>query len=123
MTIDIKFDFSNGSCWCGNTSCHLLIRDGGIVIDESDGNYKWQNGKSTDHRAYGQFFRGVERLRRWSRAKFFSHLPEEVVKEYVLALVFLGETRGRKSPSFWRLCKNNGNGLADGYSHAVSIMR
>ena len=124
MTIDIKFDFSNGSCWCGSTRCHLVIKDGEIAIDESDGNYEWQGGKASDHRAYGQFFRGVERLRRWSGAKFFSHLPEEEIEEYVLALVFLGETRGRKSPSFWRLCKGLNNGvLADGYSHAVSITK
>ena len=129
MTIDIKFDFSNGSCWCGNTRCHLLVRDGKIAIDESDGSYEWQKGKASDHRAYGQFFRGAKRLQRWSMAKFFSHLPEEVVRDYILSLVFLGDTRGRKSSSFWRLCKGlNGNVLADGvladgYSHAVSIMR
>ena len=122
MTIDIKFDFSNGSCWCGSTYCHLLVRDGEIVIDESDGNFDWQIGRATDHRACGQYFRGAGRLQRWSRAKFFSHLPEERVKEYVLALVFLGDTRGRKSPSFWRLCKGNGV-LADGYYHAVSITK
>ena len=122
MTIDIKFAFDNGSCWCGSTRCHLLVRDGEIVIDESDGDFEWQIGRASDDRSYGQFFRGVERLRRWSRAKFFANLPEEVVKEYVLALVFLGDTRGRKSPSFWILCKNNGV-LTDGYSHAVSIMR
>ena len=125
MTIDIKFDFSNGSCWCGSTHCHLIVKNGDIVIDESDGSYEWQKGKASAHRGYGQYFRGVERIKRWSRSKFFSHLPEEVVKEFVLALVFLGDTRGRKSSSFWRLCKglNNGNVLADGYSHAVSIMR
>ena len=122
MTIDIKFDFSNGSCWCGSTYCHLIVKDGEIAIDESDGNYKWQRGKASGHRAYGQYFRGAERLQRWSNSRFVNHLPEEVVKGYILALVFLGDTRGRKSPSFWRLCKNNG-GLADGYSHAVSIMR
>ena len=121
MTIDIKFAFSNGSCWCGSTYCHLTIKDGEVVIDESDGNYEWQRGRASDHREYGQYFRGVERIKRWSRAKFFSHLPEEVVREYALALVFLGETMGRKSPSFWRLC--NGNGLADGYAHAVSITK
>ena len=123
MTIDIKFDFSNGSCWCGSTYCHLLVKDGEIAIDESDGNYEWQIGRASDHREYGQYFRGAERLQRWSRSKFFENLPEEVVKEHVLALVFLGETSGRKSPSFWRLCKLNNNGLADGYSHAVSITR
>ena len=124
MTIDIKFAFDNGSCWCGSTRCHLLVRDGEIAIDESDGNYEWQVGKASDHREYGQFFRGCERIKRWSMSKFFAHLPEEVVRDYVLALVFLGDTRGRKSPSFWRLCKGLNNGvLADGYSHAVRIMR
>ena len=121
MTIDIKFDFDNGSCWCGSTRCHLTIKEGEIVIDESDGNYEWQRGRASDKREYGQYFRGAEGLKRWSRAKFFSHLPEEVVRDYVLALVFLGEAGGRKSPSFWRLCRNGR--LADGYAHAVSITK
>ena len=121
MTIDIKFDFDNGSCWCGSTRCHLLVKEGEIVIDESDGNYEWQRGRASEHRAYGQFFRGVEGLKRWSKSRFFAHIPEEVVRDYVLALVFLGEAGGRKSPSFWRLCK--GNVLADGYAHAVSITK
>lgn len=133
MTIDIEFVFSNGSCWCGSTSCHLLVRDGEIVIDESDGDCEWQRGRASDHRAYGQYFRGVERLKRWSKSRFFGHLPEEVVRDYVLALVFLGDTRGRKSPSFWRLCTlewDDGKGrlapatkmLYEGYAHAVSII-
>ena len=112
MTIDIKFDFSNGSCWCGSTRCHLLVKDGEIVIDESDGNSEWQRGRASEHRAYGQYLRGVARLQRWSKSRFFENLTEEVIKDYVLALVFLGEAGGRKSPSFWRLCE--GNGLADG---------
>ena len=134
MTIDIKFDFGNGSCWCGSTSCHLRVVDGAIAIDESDGNYEWQRGKASCHRAYGQYFRGAERLQRWSNSRFFNHLPEEVVRDYVLALVFLGDTRGRKSPSFWRLCKwewDDSKGrlapatkrIADGYSHVVSITK
>ena len=123
MTIDIKFSFGNGSCWCGSTSCHLLVRDGEIIVDECSGNYEWQMGKSSDHRAYGQYFRGAERLQRWSSSKFFAHLPEEVVKEHILALVFLGETRGRKSTSFWRLCDNGNGRIADGYSRAVSITK
>ena len=122
MTIDIKFDFSNGSCWCGSTRCHLLVRDGEIAIDESDGNFDWQIGRASDDRAYGQYFRGAERLQRWSRSKFFNHLPEEVVKEYILALVFMGETSGRKSPSFWRLCNGDGR-ILYGYSRAVSITK
>lgn len=121
MTIDIKFAFGNGSCWCGSTRCHLRLEDGEIIVDECSGNYEWQRGKASAPREYGQYFRGAERLKRWSMSKFFAHLPEEVVREYVLALVFLGETRGRKSPSFWRLCK--GNRLADGYAHAVSITK
>ena len=134
MTIDIKFDFSNGSCWCGSTYCHLIVRNGDIVIDESDGSYEWQKGKASDHRAYGQYFRGAERLKRFSRSKFFANLPEEVVRDYVLALVFLGDTRGRKSPSFWRLCKwewDDSKGrlapatkrLSEGYSNVVSITK
>lgn len=122
MTIDIKFAFDNGSCWCGSTRCHLLIRDGEIIVDECSGNYEWQRGKASAPREYGQYFRGAERLKRWSKSGFFNHLSEEIIKGYVLALVFLGETGGRKSPSFWRLCNGNGR-LADGYSHAVSIMR
>lgn len=123
MTIDIRFCFGNGSCWCGSTRCHLLVRNGEVAIDESDGNYEWQSGKASGHRAYGQYFRGAERLRRWSKSRFFNHLPEEVVKEHILALVFLGETGGRKSPSFWRLCDNGNGRIADGYYHSVSITK
>lgn len=121
MTIEIGFNFSNGSCWCGPTACHLLLVNGEIAIDKSDGNYDWQVGRATAHREYGQYFRGASRLQRWSRSKFFARLPEEAVREYVLALVFLGETMGRKSPSFWRLCKNGE--LTAGYANAVSITK
>ena len=134
MKIEVEIAFDNGSCWCGSTYCHLVVKDGEILIDESNGSYEWQRGKATDYRGYGQYFHGAERLRRWSRSKFFARLPENVVRDYVLALVFLGDASGRKSPEFWRLCKwewDSSKGrlapatkrLADGYSRVVSITK
>lgn len=134
MKIEIDMVFDNGDCWCGNTHCRLIVKDGEILVNESHGSCEWQCGKATDYRGYGQYFCGAERITRWSTSKFFAHLPEDTIRDYVLALVFLGETRGRKSPNFWRLCKwewDDGKGrlapatkrIANGYSRVVRITK
>jgi hypothetical protein len=62
MKIKIAITFSNGSCECGPTRTSLVIDNGTVVEDTASGMCRWQCGKASESRPYGQYICNIQKL-------------------------------------------------------------
>jgi hypothetical protein len=107
MKIEINTRWGMGSCYCGDVYGTYIVEDGKVLVDEANGNEKWQQGKATKERAYNAYIFHGDRIRRFSASSYFASLDKKMQKMLVAEAVHCPRVKGdgpdpRKN-HFWYL--------------------